>query len=254
MNVGVMSDARQWLDLKTLEDELAASGGTLLDLASGRCDLLVTCGMGQRDEPAFRNSGCEVVSITPHSRHDGCVTDVTPPQFHSDLAEASILAVLERLYDLHQTERILSEDLPRPQKVVATMLKGKRIGILAEDRTAFAISRRLRGWGAVILTAVQPGDSRGTDCFPVDPEALRRCDLLLDARAGMRTETTWPGAIVPVFGPTMELREATSEAVITFLRSRDTSQVGGRFDDTMREYTEGLRRAKAVTAEHRAEE
>ncbi|VTU28632.1 hypothetical protein [Variovorax sp. RA8] len=214
--------ARRWLDVERLLHEVAGFRGVLLDAPDGECDLLVTCGTEHGERWDIPPDARKVVSITAPLRAHAHVVDITPPHFHSGLAEASILAVLERLYDLRETERLLREKLPRPRRVTATMLKGKRVGILASPRTSLEFAGRLCNWGVTVLCTSPQGKSTNPDGNQVfvDPAEMHaQCDIVVDARVGAETGSEVLGAIVPAFSPTLEVREAATEAVMAFLRS-----------------------------------
>lgn len=74
----------------------------------------------------------------------------TPENFNS-MSEATILLILTLLYDLHGTERILRENLPRPDNKRAVMMMGKTLGMVGFGRIARGIVERLSGWGIRIL-------------------------------------------------------------------------------------------------------
>ena len=209
----VTEDARRWLNHERLLHEMARIDGLVLDAPGGECDLLVTCGTDHGEQWGLRRVA-RVVSITPPLRAHAHVVDITPARFHSELAEASILAVLERLYDLPETERVLRQKLPRPRRVTATMLKGKRVGVLASPRTSLEIAERLRNWG---VTAACTSE-----------EMHAQCDVVVDARACAETEREALGTVVPAFPPSLEVREAATEAVMAFLRSGQSAPTDPR--------------------------
>ena len=223
----VTEGARKWLNVERLLHEMAGFGGLLLDAPCGDCRLLVTCGIELGERWDIHRGARNVVSITPPMRAHAHVVDITPPRFHSELAEASILAVLERLYGLRITERLLREQLPRPRRVTATMLKGKRVGILASPCTSLEFVGRLCTWGVTVVGTSPLGDARNPDGYRVlaDPEELHaQCDIVVDAHARVEMEVEAFGAIVPAFPPTLEVRDAATEAVMAFLRSAQRRQ------------------------------
>lgn len=63
------------------------------------------------------------------------------------VAEATILLMLAALYDLHGTETVLRNNLPRPPRVNARMLQGKTVGLIGFGQIARAMTLRLAGWG-----------------------------------------------------------------------------------------------------------
>jgi phosphoglycerate dehydrogenase-like enzyme len=74
----------------------------------------------------------------------------TPENFNS-MAEATVLLMLALMYDLHETERVLRENRPRPDVMRARMLMGKTVGIIGLGRIARGVVDRLAGWGVRIL-------------------------------------------------------------------------------------------------------
>lgn len=66
------------------------------------------------------------------------------------LAEATILLMLAALYDLHGTETVLRDNLPRPARMTARMLRGKTVGLIGFGQIARAVAIRLEGWGVTI--------------------------------------------------------------------------------------------------------
>jgi phosphoglycerate dehydrogenase-like enzyme len=66
------------------------------------------------------------------------------------VAEATILLMLAALYDLHGTEAVLRDNLPRPARMTARMLGGKTVGLIGFGQIARAVAMRLVGWGVTI--------------------------------------------------------------------------------------------------------
>jgi phosphoglycerate dehydrogenase-like enzyme len=66
------------------------------------------------------------------------------------MAEATILLLLAALYDLHGTEAVLRQNLPRPRVMKARMLKGKIVGLIGWGQISRAVALRLAGWEAQI--------------------------------------------------------------------------------------------------------
>jgi phosphoglycerate dehydrogenase-like enzyme len=63
------------------------------------------------------------------------------------MAESTIMLVLAALYDLHFSEKVLRDGLPRPASR-AFMLRGRSVGLLGYGAIARAMTVRLAGWGA----------------------------------------------------------------------------------------------------------
>ncbi len=66
------------------------------------------------------------------------------------VAEATILLMLAALYDLHGTEAVLRNNLPRPPRMNARMLQGKTVGLIGFGQIARAMTLRLAGWGVTL--------------------------------------------------------------------------------------------------------
>jgi D-3-phosphoglycerate dehydrogenase len=74
----------------------------------------------------------------------------TPENFLS-MAEATAMLMMVLFYDLHGTERVLRQGLPRPRTMKARMLRGSTIGLIGFGRIARAVHERLAGWDTRIL-------------------------------------------------------------------------------------------------------
>lgn len=77
------------------------------------------------------------------------------PENHQSMAEAIIMLMLVSCYDLHGAERMLRENLDRPSKPHATMLRGKTIGLIGFGQIGNAIAERLKSWDVKIQAAVR---------------------------------------------------------------------------------------------------
>ena len=93
----------------------------------------------------------------------------TPENFNS-MSEATVLLMLMLSYDMHGTEAVLRENMPRPARVKATMLMGKTIGLLGLGRIGRGVVDRLQNWGVDFLVhdphvdqAALPGNVRAVD-------------------------------------------------------------------------------------------
>jgi phosphoglycerate dehydrogenase-like enzyme len=77
------------------------------------------------------------------------------------VAEATILLMLAALYDLHGTEAVLRNNLPRPPRMNARMLQGKTVGLIGFGQIARAMTLRLAGWGITLQAYARrlPGDA-----------------------------------------------------------------------------------------------
>jgi phosphoglycerate dehydrogenase-like enzyme len=74
---------------------------------------------------------------------------------YKSMAEAAVLLILAALYDLPGAERLLRENLPRPARLKARMLKGKTVGLIGFGQIAQAVAARLSTWEARIIASVR---------------------------------------------------------------------------------------------------
>ena len=70
----------------------------------------------------------------------------SPPENFESMAEATVMLMLESLYDLRRAEAICRDNLPRPTPPHARMMKGKVIGLIGYGNVARAVARRLENW------------------------------------------------------------------------------------------------------------
>jgi phosphoglycerate dehydrogenase-like enzyme len=96
----------------------------------------------------FPSSGTDAIDVAAASREGIAVGYGAVPENHLSLAEATVLLILALLYDLHGTEDLLRQNLPRPAEKKASMLMGKRVGLIGFGRIATGVVERLRGWDA----------------------------------------------------------------------------------------------------------
>ena len=89
------------------------------------------------------------------------------------MAEATILLMLAALYDLHGTEAVLRDNLPRPPRMNARMVQGKTVGLIGFGQIARAMTLRLAGWGVTLQAYARrlPSDAPSGVQF-VDLDAL----------------------------------------------------------------------------------
>jgi hypothetical protein len=66
------------------------------------------------------------------------------------MAEASILLILAALYDLHGTEAVLRQHLPRPVQMHDRTLRDKTVGFIGFGHITRAVAERLAGWHVTI--------------------------------------------------------------------------------------------------------
>jgi phosphoglycerate dehydrogenase-like enzyme len=72
------------------------------------------------------------------------------PENTIGMAEANIMLMLECLYDLRRSEKLLRENLPRPDRF-ARLARGKTLGLIGLGAIARAIIERLAGWEMCIV-------------------------------------------------------------------------------------------------------
>ena len=62
---------------------------------------------------------------------------------YESMAEAGVMLILMSLYDVHRTERVLRENLPRPHEseLNARMLRGKTVGLVGFGKIGRTIAR-----------------------------------------------------------------------------------------------------------------
>jgi phosphoglycerate dehydrogenase-like enzyme len=106
------------------------------------------------------------------------------------MAEATILLILATLYDLHGTEAVLRNGLPRPKRMVSRMLQGKTVGIVGFGQIARAMTQRLAGWGATLQAYTRrPSSVAGTDVRFVDLDRLMSTSDVVCVLAALNEET-----------------------------------------------------------------
>ena len=104
----------------------------------------------------------------------------TPENFLA-MSEATVMLILVLLYNLHESERLLRENLPRPAVMHARMLRGRTIGLVGVGRIGGGVAERLAPFGAEII-AYDPylrADNTPRNIRPVGlEELLRRSDVV----------------------------------------------------------------------------
>jgi len=95
--------------------------------------------------PFTRIDGIDVAAATEHGIivANGQVIENT-----ESMAEATVLLLLAAMYDLHGTEAVLRQNLPRPRAMKARMLKGKTVGLIGWGQISRAVAQRLSGGGS----------------------------------------------------------------------------------------------------------
>lgn len=114
----------------------------------------------------------------------------SPPENFESMAEATVMLMLESLYDLRQTETIFRENLPRPSPPPARMLKGKVIGLIGFGNVARAVARRLEGWQVDIqVYSKQPKSSLPAGVKQVNLDQLLRTSDIVSIHVRLNDET-----------------------------------------------------------------
>jgi phosphoglycerate dehydrogenase-like enzyme len=96
------------------------------------------------------------------------------------MAEATILLVLAAIYDLHGTEAVLRQSLPRPAQMSARMLRNKTVGLIGFGQIARAVVCRLIGWNLTIQAYTRRIRDDAPDCvhFVGLDDLLRTSDVV----------------------------------------------------------------------------
>ena len=106
------------------------------------------------------------------------------------VAEATILLMLAALYDLHGTEALLRNNLPRPPRMNARMLQGKTVGLIGFGQIARAMTLRLASWGVTLHAhARRPPSDAPTGVQFVDLDVLMRTSDVVCVLATLNNES-----------------------------------------------------------------
>ncbi len=95
-------------------------------------------------------TGIDIIDVEAATELGIIVANGHIPENTESMAEATILMVLAALYDLHGTEAVLRQNLPRPGRMKARMLQRKTVGIIGFGQIAQAVVARLAGWNVTI--------------------------------------------------------------------------------------------------------
>lgn len=120
-------------------------------------DVLLASGNLDCTRALMTKASCLRAIVSPFSGTEGfdehaatelgiVIAHGSPPENFESMAEATVMLMLESLYDLRQTEAIFRANLPRPSPPLARMIKGKTIGLIGFGNVARAVARRLEGW------------------------------------------------------------------------------------------------------------
>jgi D-3-phosphoglycerate dehydrogenase len=113
-----------------------------------------------------------------------------PSEHFESIAEATVMLMLEALYDLRNVEAVFRRNLPRPSPPLARMLRGKIIGLIGFGKVARAITIRLSGWQVQIQTyAPAPRYSLPPQVQRVSLDHLLRTSDIVSIHASLNEET-----------------------------------------------------------------
>ncbi len=94
----------------------------------------------------FATIGTESIDLAAATELGIAVANGPTPENFNSMAEATVMVMLALAYDLHGTERVLRDNLPRPSTMRAHMLMGKTVGLIGLGRIARGVVERLAGW------------------------------------------------------------------------------------------------------------
>jgi phosphoglycerate dehydrogenase-like enzyme len=140
----------------------------------------------------FPSIGTESLDMTAASARGLIVANGATPENFESMAEATVMLILNLLYDLRGTERVLRDNAPRPAQLSARMLKGKTLGLIGLGRIARGVVARLAGWG-VDIVCHKPGLAPGalpTGVRPVALEELLRSSDVVSVHTTLTASTT----------------------------------------------------------------
>lgn len=95
-------------------------------------------------------TGIDGIDVAAATEHGIIVANGQVIENTESMAEATVLLLLAAMYDLHGTEAVLRQNLPRPRAMKARMLKGKTVGLIGWGQISRALAQRLSGWEAHI--------------------------------------------------------------------------------------------------------
>ena len=95
--------------------------------------------------------GIDGIDVSAATKLGIVVGNTLVSESHESMAEATILLMLAALYDLRGSEAILRANLPSRQPV-ASMAKGKTVGLIGFGQIARAVAARLIGWDLRLQT------------------------------------------------------------------------------------------------------
>ena len=95
--------------------------------------------------------GVDAIDLAAAERLGVIVGHGATPENFLSMAEATTMLIAALFYDLHGTERVLRQNLPRPRSMKARMLRGSTIGLVGFGRIARGVHERLSGWETRLL-------------------------------------------------------------------------------------------------------
>ncbi len=129
----------------------------------------------------FPTIGVDAVDLADCEQRGLIIGHGAMPENFLAMAESTVMVMLMLLYRLQDTERLLRENLPRPGRMHARLLRGSRIGVIGLGRIGGGVVDRLRNWGAD-LTGHDPYLTADTAPAGVRlvglPELLNTSDLI----------------------------------------------------------------------------
>lgn len=141
---------REIADAEAAGDTLLASADLLLPFPEFHCTRALIANAPRLRAVLSPVTGIDGIDLAAASAHGVIVANTLVPESHESMAEATILFMLACLYDLRGSEHILRANLPS-RKPVATMAKGKTVGLVGFGQIARAIATRLAGWEVTLL-------------------------------------------------------------------------------------------------------
>jgi phosphoglycerate dehydrogenase-like enzyme len=125
-------------------------------------------------------TGIDGIDITAATEAGVIVANGQVIENTESMAEATILLLLAAIYDLHGTEAVLHQNLPRPRVMKARMLKGKTVGLVGWGQISRAVAQRLAGWEVQIQASSRSRNAghEGDINFVGLEELLRTSDIV----------------------------------------------------------------------------
>jgi phosphoglycerate dehydrogenase-like enzyme len=135
-------------------------------------------------------TGIEGIDVAAANKLGIVVANGQTRENTESVAEATILLMLASLYDLHGTEALLRNNLPRPPRMNARMLQGKTVGLIGFGQIARAMTLRLAYWGVALHAyARQPPGNAPTGVQFVDLDVLMRTSDVVCVLATLNNES-----------------------------------------------------------------